>query len=192
MDPKDNPAAKVIERLFQRLHGIYGTAFTNKFALGIDRDTGIDKGLENAKVAWADELAGFLTEQGLETIQHALKHTDPVRPPSAREFRDLCIQHARRANPKQAALPYKPDPEKQRQFSAELAKIVSGEHRGNDPIFWATHPRSQGHLAMIIDAARQDPVKFMPCLERLRADGRISAENWLLQRYAGFGKWEAL
>lgn len=91
----------VITRLFSRLQGIYGTAFTSKFSTGLDAN-GVDQGLENAKAVWADELSGF--SDNLDAIGYALKNTDPRFAPSAREFLALCRAAPRKEVP---ALPHK-------------------------------------------------------------------------------------
>lgn len=76
-----------VERLFARLHGIYGTVFTGRFATGAGAG-GKDTGLENAKRVWGQELAGFADRP--DAIAYALGELDPRFPPSARDFLAAC------------------------------------------------------------------------------------------------------
>ena len=74
-----------IEKIFTRLHGIYGREFWLQYATGaVD---GCDPGVENAKIAWAEELGIFSNRP--EAIAYALQNL-PERFPNAIKFRDIC------------------------------------------------------------------------------------------------------
>lgn len=72
--------ADFIEGLFDRLTLRYGSAF-------MDRWAGLC--LAAVKADWARELASFA--QRPEVIEHALALLDPVEPPTAVQFRALCL-----------------------------------------------------------------------------------------------------
>jgi hypothetical protein len=74
-----------VEKIFARLQGIYGREFTGQFSTGMVN--GIDAGLENAKVTWAEELSGF--SKWPEAIGYALEHL-PERVPNCIKFKELC------------------------------------------------------------------------------------------------------
>lgn len=68
-----------IDALFARLTGLYGNRFTNMW-------TGIDAHL--VRTTWASELAGVRPE----SIKYALEHLPAEFPPSALQFKALCLQ----------------------------------------------------------------------------------------------------
>ena len=68
-----------IDALFARLTGLYGNRFTNMW-------TGIDAHL--VRTTWATELAGIRPE----SIKYALEHLPAEFPPSALQFKALCLQ----------------------------------------------------------------------------------------------------
>lgn len=124
-----------VDRLFAKLHGIYGTTFTSKYVTGAD-SRGIDSGLENAKETWAEDLAGF--HDMPESIAYALKKVNPVLPPSSRQFVALCRSAPR---PTPIALP---PPEMSRdQIEANQAKLKNAFDRnyGYDFRKWARDHR---------------------------------------------------
>jgi hypothetical protein len=73
-----------VDRIFERLIGVYGRDFKGKFSMIVD---GLDVGIEAAKAAWAEEL-GFC-QRHPECIAFALKNL-PDRAPNAIEFKRLC------------------------------------------------------------------------------------------------------
>ena len=75
-----------IDRIFQKLTIAYGRDF-------LDRWRDID--LDDVKLDWATELAGFLNRP--EAIKHALDHLPDSKPPTVFEFRKLCINAPRPA-----------------------------------------------------------------------------------------------
>lgn len=83
-----------IDRIFMRLIGVYGREFKSQFSHVVD---GVDIGIENAKLVWAEELAGF--EQNPQAIAYALE-TLPDRAPNAIRFRDACRRAPEIAKPK--------------------------------------------------------------------------------------------
>jgi hypothetical protein len=127
-----------VEKLFGRLAGIYGTGFTNKFSNGaLDRATGKDLGLENAKQVWAEELAGFASMP--EAIGKALQDIDPKFAPSSREFVMLCRDAARTIKNDKKAIAYTPtseDLERAKKW-AEKAAAASRKAGKEDQKGWA-------------------------------------------------------
>jgi hypothetical protein len=137
--------ASWVEELFSRLTGIYGTAFTNKFANGARRKDGKDIGLENAKEVWAEELAGFFAMP--KAITKALADLDPDFPPSSRKFLDLCRDAAKTIrNDASKAVAYKPTEEERAENdrrAKEVAKKAKATMGGRDPMAWIKKPGSK-------------------------------------------------
>lgn len=75
-----------VERIFQRLHGRFGSEFTNKYKIGDLDNQGRDIGLENAKQVWAEELGNL----GTERIAQGLR-CNFQRAPSCDEFKRACV-----------------------------------------------------------------------------------------------------
>lgn len=107
--------ASWVDKLFQRLIGVYGREFSGQFS---SIEDGVDIGMMNAKQVWAEELGGF--SDWPEAIAHALKHL-PERCPNVIRFRDLC----RQAPPKNAgaALVHRLSPEEIEQNQERLREI---------------------------------------------------------------------
>lgn len=55
--------AKWIDEIFKRFHGRFGNRFIAEFSTGQTNENGRDKGIENAKHVWGEELAGFTPEE---------------------------------------------------------------------------------------------------------------------------------
>ena len=83
-----------VEKIFARMQGIYGRDFTGQFSTGMVN--GIDAGLENAKITWAEELGGFV--KWPEAIAYALEHL-PERVPNCIKFKELCRNAPRPTEP---------------------------------------------------------------------------------------------
>ncbi len=182
----------VITKLFGRLQGIYGTAFTSKFSTGVNAATGRDDGWENAKAVWAEDLAGFADR--LEIIADALKHVDPDRPPSSRQFLQLCNEAAKHAELRkpQKALPYVPtadDRERAKAMAHQVTKAIT-QPADKDGLFWAKHPKSQGAMDLVIDGAKTSSA-LRDVLDQLMATGVVDKAGKLLKRYKGQGQWVA-
>lgn len=169
----------IIDRLFSRLQGIYGTAFTNKFSTGLDQ-AGIDRGMANAKSVWADELAGFA--DNLDAIGYALKNTDPKFPPSSREFLALCRMAPKKEAPAICYTPTAEDRQRTREAAEAAAKALKPKVSDGIDRHWATHPRSALHLKMIFDAAKRDQ-RFAPCVAEMVADRICTEGGELLKQY---------
>lgn len=83
-----------VERIFQRMHGLYGNLWLDRYRVGQTNTNGLDVGIENAKTVWGEELAGFAARPG--AIAHALDQLRHVRlPPTLPEFLELCRQAPR-------------------------------------------------------------------------------------------------
>lgn len=185
--------AVVVTKLFGRLQGIYGTSFTSKFSTGVNAKTGIDDGWENAKAVWAEDLAGYVDR--LEIIAAALKHVDPDRPPTSRQFMQLCNEQAKHAELRQPqkALPYVPtadDRERAKAMANQAANAMRRNPDEHDPLLWAKRPKSQTAMDMVIDGAKTSAA-LRNVLDQLVATGVVSAAGKLLKRYKGQGQWVA-
>jgi hypothetical protein len=135
--------ASWVEKLFSRLSGIYGTAFTNKFANGKQDRSGKDIGLENAKHVWAEELAGFADMP--EAIAKALADLDPDFAPSSRKFLELCRDAAKTIRNDRKALSYTPTPEEEERarLAAKKAKEAVQARAGKGMKQWALDLRAE-------------------------------------------------
>lgn len=172
-----------VARIFAKLSGIYGSQFSAKFSRV---ESGVDVGLLNSKHEWSEELGGFLGQP--EAIAYALKNLPTDHPPNALQFAAIC----RRAPVKELpALPAPPvNVEKLKSFASELEAIINSGARGQDPIFLATHPKTELAFHYILGMAKNFPDTFLPCIEHLISTGRVSADGKkLLQRYAGNSQW---
>lgn len=169
----------IIDRLFSRLQGIYGTAFTNKFSTGLDQ-SGIDRGMANAKAVWADDLAGF--SDNMEAISYALKNLDPKFPPSSREFLALCRMAPKKEAPAIGYTPTAEDRQRTREAADAAAKALKPKVSDGIDRHWATHPRSALQLKMIFDAAKRDQ-RFESCVAEMVADGICTVDGHLLKQY---------
>ena len=172
-----------IDRIFQRLTGIYGSQFTAKFKQIVD---GIDEGTANAKGVWAKELGNFADKP--EAIAYALDHLPTEHAPNALEFRDIC----RRAPRKEAAqIEYKlteADKERHREMSHRAAEAVKPKEF--DGLLWAKRPKSQVALNAVYDAKKH--ANRFPALasvfDSLVEKGIASETGKLLKRWHD-GQW---
>lgn len=99
---------KAIDRLFERLAATYGASWSRQWA---------DVPLSDVKTAWAHELSGYGSENGLKAVAWALENL-PERVPNVIEFRAIC----RRAPAPE--LPRLPEPKADHQrLAVELAKL---------------------------------------------------------------------
>ena len=139
-----------IDRLFEKLQGIYGQQFTGKFSKVIN---GVDVGVENAKQAWAEELSGFNDQP--EAIAYALKHMPTTHCPNAKEFLETC----RKAPKKEVlALPHKLTDEEKQHQAEQAAKFADQvKHQtAKDHHLWAKRPRSQLAYNDVLKLAETD------------------------------------
>jgi hypothetical protein len=114
----------VIDRIFLRLHGRFGSAFMNKYRTGsVDPVTGQDEGILNAKEIWAEELAGLSMERLKAGLDAQYEHA-----PSCDAFKANCRIKAEIQDYK--ALPRTVDAEASR-ASAEKVKQVIAESMKN-------------------------------------------------------------
>lgn len=189
----DDRMAVVITKLFARLQGIYGTSFTSKFSTGFNATSNRDDGWENAKSVWASDLAGYVDR--IEIIADALKHVDPERAPSSRQFLQLCYDAGRQAELRRTstALEHKPtaaDRERQREMAARLEQSVKKTPDEYDGLMWARKPRSQRAMDEVFDGKknpRRSPA-LAEIFDQLVADGICSPDGRLLKIYRD-GQW---
>lgn len=173
----------VINRLFGRLQGIYGNSFTGKFSTGFNAATQRDDGWENAKLVWAEDLAGF----DLDDIAYALRYVDPDRAPSSRQIVELCRKAPRKQT--SLALP-KPSPgDHERALAAinQAAKAITGGEE-YDPLLWAKRPKSQKAMDRVIDGAKRNMALAKIVSDHV-ANGICNESGKLLKRYKGAGQW---
>lgn len=96
-----------VERIFNRLNLAYGRDFLGRWE-GMPLDA--------VKADWADCLAGFA--QNPDAIAHALAHLPDSKPPTAQEFRALCLRAPAKV------LPALPEPlANPQRVAAELAAL---------------------------------------------------------------------
>lgn len=69
-----------VEKIFEKLTLTYGRAFLGRWE-------GLDIGA--VKADWGRELAGYARNP--QALRHALEHLPPSEPPTAGQFRALCI-----------------------------------------------------------------------------------------------------
>jgi hypothetical protein len=175
-----------VAKIFQALHGNYGSRFLNQWKTGQTLDDGTDAGVKNAMAFWAEKLGGFADQP--ERIRRVLDALPP-EPPSLPQFVELC----RAARPdEKPALDHKPTPEErehQRELSRRLGDAIGGgKVRDGIDEHWATHPRSAYHLKFIFDAAKRDS-RFAKCVDQMVADGICTVDGSLLKSYSG-GTWQ--
>ena len=169
-----------IDRIFQRLTGIYGSQFTAKFKQIVD---GVDEGTANAKDVWAKELGNFGDKP--EAIAYALDHLPTEHAPNALEFRDIC----RRAPRKEAAqIEYTPTVEEKARFREMSHKAAAAvKQKEFDGLLWAKRPKSQVALNAVYDAKKHS--NRFPALaavfDQLVSDGVASSTGALLKRWDG-------
>ena len=105
-----------VEKIFDRLQGIYGREFTGQYSTGMVN--GIDPGLENAKATWAEELGSFV--KWPEAIAYALEHL-PERVPNCIKFKELCRMAPR---PEPVQIEYKISDEQMAINKAKVKKMM--------------------------------------------------------------------
>ena len=171
---------KWVERIFQRLAGIYGAQFRSKFS---QIENGFDVGIASASVAWAEELGNFSDNPA--AISYALQNLPADHCPNALELRDI----ARRAPRKQVeALPYKPtaeDIERNREMARKANQAVKANEF--DGLLWAKKPKSQKAMDMIADAKKY--ARRFPALAKIFdqhvSEGIANEAGKLLYRWDG-------
>ena len=174
-------AANLIDRIFVRLTGIYGSQFTSKFR---HVENGLDVGMANAKETWANELRNF--GDRLDAIAYALEHLPTDHAPNAIEFRDIC----RRAPAKEIEqrIEYKPTAEDvahHREMSRKAADAVKSPVF--DGMLWAKRPKSQIAMNALYDAKKNQgrfPALAAIFDQHVR-DGIASEAGKILARWDG-------
>lgn len=173
MDAQSTLPRAWVERIFNRLHGVYGSQFSGKYHQGV-MVNGVDAGLENAMQVWGDELAGFSDHP--EAIAYALDNLDPKFPPSSKEFLALC----RRAPKKQAPMiEHKISPE---ELARGLEKLNQTQKAVSKPkqdlLDWARKPRSALSFAAVYQlAVRDEESAFIDIIDDLRKAGHVDGDR---------------
>lgn len=166
-----------VEKIFNRMQGIYGYGFTSKYATGLHE--GIDSGIENAKQVWADELANF--RNWPEAIRYALEHL-PDKAPNAVEFRDICRRAPKEQKP---ALEYKPTPEDQERAKKASREALEATKKEKDTLAWVRLPKSQGAHSLAFEAAKTD-FRLKRIILELVEQGVTTKEGKLLKKWDGY------
>lgn len=115
--------ASWVDRIFERLQGLYGSIWVDRWRTGemIETPRGpVDRGVMQAKATWAQELAGFAEQP--ERLMKAIEAcgSRPM-PPTLPEFRD----YARQAHlPMQDVLPAPTPDASRRAANVEKAAAV--------------------------------------------------------------------
>ena len=177
-----------VERIFARLHGVYGAQFTAKYATGTRLNPGApgdlrDVGMEAAIAAWQTELAGFTDDS--VSIAYALDKLDPNYPPNAKQFAELC----RRA-PKpvvQRIEGPKPDPERLKQVANDAKKATTGS--ANDGMGWARRPVSKIAMDAVLQLERRGETAFVQIIGELRESGHLDGNKPVRLWNAGSRTW---
>lgn len=177
----------LVAKIFQAMHGNYGSRFLNQWKTGqiVERGdhAGKDAGLINAMAFWGKKLAGFADKP--ECILRVLNSL-PSDPPSLPQFVELCRLAPAREKP---AITHKltaGDHQRIAEAAREVKRAV--ERMADDKVaHWMRHPRSVMHLQMIFDA-QWDP-RFKAAVAEMVEQGICTADGELLMRYAG-GTWE--
>lgn len=105
-----------VEKIFARMQGVYGREFLGQYGTGMVN--GIDAGIENAKIVWAEELGSFV--KWPEAIAYALEHL-PERVPNCIKFKELCRNAPR---PEPVKLEYKLTDEQLAENKARVKKMM--------------------------------------------------------------------
>jgi len=176
---------RLIDRIFNRLLGIYGAQFKAKFSVV---ENNVDVGIANAKETWAHELRNF--GDNLEAIAYALEHLPTEHAPNAIEFRDIC-RRAPRKSEAVAVIEHKQTDE-ERAHSRELSRKASDAVKAPqyDGLLWARRPKSHVAMAFIFDAKKK--AGRFPALanvfDQLVNDGVCTADGRLINRWDGL-RW---
>jgi hypothetical protein len=107
-----------VEKIFARLQGVYGREFLGQYGTGMV--SGVDAGIENAKIVWAEELSGFA--KWPEAIGYALEHL-PERVPNCIKFKELCRNAPR---PEPMKLEHKLTEEQRAANKKRIKEIIDG------------------------------------------------------------------
>lgn len=154
-----------VDRIFERLAGIYGTQFTAKFP-----------NAEEAKKVWAAELGVF--DNHPEAISFALENLPIERAPNVLEFREIC-RRAPRNEPKKREDNTPVNPERVAEFSREAQQIMSRE---KDHLAWARRPASQVAMDLVISGSKRDS-RLRRIWNELVESGVCTAEGKLLKKH---------
>lgn len=106
-----------VHKIFGTMQGHYGTRFLNTWKTGQILPDGMDAGVVNAMIHWAEKLGGFT--ENPECIKHALAMLPP-EPPTLPQFVELC-RNAPRKQP--IALEHHLTPEERARNMERLRKI---------------------------------------------------------------------
>ena len=129
----------VIDRLWNRMHGIFGAQWTDKWRTGEATTRGnvtVDKGTILAKAVWATDLAGYADR--LPCIWSAAEACSARQyPPNLAEFRALVSQYAQQERfPPMLPAPHPGPDVRQRNVAGALAALagkLTGDQRKDQP-----------------------------------------------------------
>lgn len=177
-----------VERIFARLHGVYGAQFTAKYATGTrvnpnDAADARDVGMEAAIAAWQTELAGFTDDS--VAIGYALEKLDPNYPPNAKQFAELC-RRAPKPVTQRIESP-KPDPERLKQVTQGAKNATTGF--SDDGMNWARRPVSLIAMDAVLQLERRGETAFVQIANSLREAGHLEGDKPMRLWSAGSRTW---
>lgn len=188
MDAPSTLPRSWVERIFNRLHGVYGSQFSGKYHQGV-MVNGVDAGLENAMQVWGEELKGFHGHP--EAIGYALDNIDPRFPPSAKEFAVLARRAPQKAVP---MVEHKVSPE---ELARGLERLQETQKKVQQPkadgLDWARKPRSAMAFAAIHAlATRDEDDRFAEIIETLRQAGHVEGDRLVHRWDFASNSWAAV
>jgi hypothetical protein len=189
-----NLPASWVERIFDRMQGLYGTLWLDRWRTGETVEMAgrsMDRGLLNAKATWAAELAGFADKA--ECIGKALEACRSQQfPPTLPEFLKLCRDAALRSGNSAPQIAYTPtaeDLQRQREAAQKVAETAQKKTHHFDPMRWCRKPGSQIAMDHIIEEARSRGNQVLAkVLDELIETGICTQAGKLLKRWDR-GEW---
>lgn len=159
-----------IDRIFERLAGIYGLQFSAKFP-----------NTDEAKGVWAAELGAY--DSRPEAIQFALDNLPIDHAPNVLEFREIC-RRAPREEPKRPEDNIPANPERAAEFVRKAESVMAQER---DHLLWAKRPAHQVAMNLIVSGCKTDP-RLRGILREHIANGVCNENHTLLRAYRD-GEW---
>jgi hypothetical protein len=154
-----------IDRIFERLAGIYGLQFSAKFP-----------NTEEAKGVWATELGAY--DSRPDAIQFALDNLPIDHAPNALEFREIC-RRAPRDEPKAVRDDTPSNPEKAAEFARKAERLMRDDR---DHLAWARRPASQVAMDLVVSGSKRDS-RLRRIWNELVESGVCTAEGKLLKKH---------
>lgn len=190
MDSNRTLPASWVERIFNRMQGLYGSLWVDRWKTGelkaLPNGGSVDVGMLNAKATWACELGGF-AGQG-DAIGKALERCGSIKmPPTLPEFLQLLRDEASRPA-KAAQIGYTPTAEdlaRQREASQQVAQVAKAKAAQKfDGLGWARNPGSPYAMAAVFEEAQRGNKVMQGVLDDLIARKVCDDKGHLIRRGA--------